>query len=43
MGSGVLWKKADGVLMLHMEAELYSHERLKAGTEVFSRLMFQAF
>lgn len=35
MGSGFLWKKADGVWMLHIEAEQYSQERLKAGTEVF--------
>lgn len=35
MGSGFLRKKADGVLMLHIEAEQYSHERLKAETEVF--------
>ena len=35
MGSGFLWKKADGVLMLHIEVEQYSHERLKAETEGF--------
>lgn len=36
MGSGFPWQKADGVLVLHIEAEHYGHERLKAGTEVFS-------
>ena len=43
MGCGFLWKRADGVLMLHVEAEHYGNGRLKAGTEVFSRLIFQAF
>lgn len=43
MGSGFLRKRADGVLMLHVEAERYGHERLKAGTGFFSRLIFQAF
>lgn len=42
-----VWKRADGVLMLHIsvEAEHYSHERVKLlqGLRVFSRLIFQAF
>lgn len=35
MGSGFLWKKADGVLMLHVEAERYSHKRLKGVLRFF--------
>lgn len=35
MGSDFPWKRADGVLMLHIEAELCGRERLKAGTEGF--------